>query len=173
MNTPHPPPDRPDQAVKAKALAGWLSLLFVAAVLWPIRENWQRRPTDSFPLSHYPMFSENRRGKATVTYLVGVDRRGKQHFLSYRHAGTGGFNQVRKLIRKRSVKDPRGLCQQVAKAVARRQREPDARVDTIKIVRGRFAFKPFFAGNQAPVRAEELCTCLVDRTGSGPNPNHP
>jgi len=41
--------------------ASVFGLSLLAAVLWPLRENWRAARRDSFPLSYYPMFSARRR----------------------------------------------------------------------------------------------------------------
>ncbi len=40
----------------AKWIAGGLSVLMIALVLWPIVENWREQPQDSYPLSYYRKF---------------------------------------------------------------------------------------------------------------------
>jgi hypothetical protein len=143
--------------------ASVVSALLLLLVLAPVARNWQRKPKDDFPLSHYPMFSKDRQGKASVTYLLGIDRAGNRHFISYHLAGTGGFNQVRKQIGKRSRREPQALCRQVAAAVARRRRGPESMLDTVKVVEGHFAFDRFFAGDEMPQREQALCACPVER----------
>jgi hypothetical protein len=144
-------------------LIALLSTALLGLVLWPLQENWDATPTDAFPFSYYPMFSEDRRGRATVTYLEGLDERGQAHFIDYRRAGTGGMNQVRKLIAKRAKKDPNKLCRRVAASVARQTRGPEVRFDSVRIVRSQFVFDRFFRGDPAPRRRQVLCSCPVQR----------
>ncbi|MBC8154533.1 MAG: hypothetical protein H7Z72_16640 [Bacteroidetes bacterium] len=144
-------------------LAALCSLLMMGAVIWPISQNWARKPKDGFPLSHYPMFAKNRNDKATLTYLLGIDRRGNRHFVSYTHAGTGGMNQVRKTINKRALKNPKALCDKVARSVARSSTAPDVLLDSIRIVKGNFQLSTFFGGNQTPARSKAYCGCAVPR----------
>ena len=142
-------------------LAVGLSLLLITLAIWPVRQNWTAKPKDSFPLSHYPMFSKDRGGKAEMTYLLGVDGMGKRRYLPYALAGTGGMNQVRKLILKRAKKDPVSLCQSVAKAVAR-SKDLAGSVRMVKIVESEFVFDRFFAGDQTPENTRILCSCAVN-----------
>ncbi len=136
----------------------------ILLIVWPVRHNWTRKPVDSFPLSYYPMFSHDRGGKADMTYLLGVAADGKRRYLPYQLAGTGGMNQVRKVIAKRAKKDPAGLCRAVAEAIARGERSlPD--VQTVKVVRSQFSFDQFFAGDQTPKTSTVLCSCNVTREG--------
>jgi hypothetical protein len=165
----HLPPDENSgktarQMGRQKLLAVLLSLLMMATVLLPVTENWQHKPADSFPLSYYPMFSQARNGKTSLTYLVGVDKEGNTHRISYHRAGTGGFNQVRKQIAKRASRNPQKLCKDIAFAVANRNKKPEILIDTVKIVKGSFAFDRFFAaGEQTPERRKEICACAVER----------
>lgn len=138
-------------------------MLLLLAVLWPIGQNWAEKPRDSFPLSHYPMFSHERQGKADITYLVGVTATGHRRYLPYELAGTGGMNQVRKTIAKRAKKDPAGLCRAVAAALTRH--EELRAVRTVKILRSEFRFDRFFAGDETPVRSTALCACEVLTNG--------
>ncbi len=146
----------------SERLATGLSLLMILAVVWPVHSNWVRKPQDSFPLSHYPMFSHDRQGKADMTYLIGVAADGKRQYLPYTLVGTGGMNQVRKTIAKRAKKDPAALCQKVAKALARESALAST-IQTVKVVRSEFGFDRFFAGDQTPTRSTVLCSCAVKR----------
>jgi len=107
--------DRTDKIIFYAASAALLG-----AVITPVRQNWRPVPRDGFPLSYYPMFSARRRRTGTVTHLVGVDADGRSRVLHYRHAGTGGLNQVRRQIR-RSVTEDRAdaLAERAAGSVAR------------------------------------------------------
>lgn len=142
--------------------AALLSLLMLLAVVAPICLNWVKKPNDSFPLSHYPMFSHERQGKAQLTHLVGVGVDGTRQYLPYQLAGTGGMNQVRKVIAKRAKKDPDGLCQTVAQAIAQDTLSWQ-QTQTVKVVRSEFLFDRFFAGDQTPQSSAVLCSCAVKR----------
>ena len=100
--------------------ASVFGLSLLAAVLWPLRENWRAARRDSFPLSYYPMFSARRRKRVRVTHLVGFDARGGRHLLPCRHVASGGLSQVRKQIR-RTVEagEAETLCAALAARLAR------------------------------------------------------
>ncbi|MCP1386506.1 hypothetical protein [Runella salmonicolor] len=146
--------------VGAKLIAVACTVGLLLVILWPVRLNWQKSPKDNFPLTHYPMFSQMREGKVTMTYLVGVQQDQRRVYLSYQLAGTGGMNQVRKLIRKRADKNPEKLCQQVAAQVARKSEYRG--VEKVKILKSSFIFDTFFNGDTIPQKNEVLCTCNVN-----------
>ena len=89
--------EKPISWCGGKTVATAISLFMLAIVFSPIKEHF-REPRDDFPLSHYPMFTKRRDGDVTVTFLVGMDDKGRQYPIKYTYAGTGGFNQVRKQI---------------------------------------------------------------------------
>lgn len=142
--------------------AAWISAVAIATVLWPIADNLRADPVDGFPLTHYPMFTADRGRTMTVTYLVGVDDEGAKRPLTYRLAGTGGLNQVRKQIR-RLVLDDRAdeLCQQVASRVARRTGASYRRLRAVNVVSGRYDFRSYFRGDTEPEREEVHAACAV------------
>ncbi len=149
-----------------KAPAVVLSLLAVCAVLWPIAENWKQKPNDSFPLSYYPMFSKSRGESTQLSYLVGIDDRGTEHVIRYTYAGTGGFNQVRKQIRK-GVHQGNGeqICRRVASRIARKNSGPLSAVKTVFLVTGTFRLDQYFAGNTRPESVSIEAFCDVNRPG--------
>src|SRR5262245_51676966 len=106
---------------RRKLLTLCFSLAMIGAVLLPIRENFNRRPEDNFPLSYYPMFSTKRTPIETFYYVVGFDADGKRHFIRHTVIGDGGGNQVRRQLRKivNAGRAPE-LAQQVAARVAQR-----------------------------------------------------
>ena len=82
-----------------------ISLIVLAIVMSPIMENWAKKPKDSFPLSYYPMFSKKRDTTYGVYHVVGYDSTETRIDIPYRMVGTGGFNQVRRQIKKARKKD--------------------------------------------------------------------
>ncbi len=149
---------------ESKNFARALSLLAVGAVLWPITWNWRKKPGDSFPLSHYPMFSAKRRKKVQVFYAVGLDKSGGRYQLPYTYAGTGGLNQVRKQIR---IAVQRGnaedLCRRVTARVAREKSGKFDKVETVKVVTGTYRLSDYFSGNKEPFSEEVHATMAVER----------
>lgn len=140
-----------------RGLAAGLSVLLLAAVLWPARLNWRARPKDSFPLSYYPMFSARRRERVRLLHVDGLDARGRRYPIPYRHLGSGGLNQVRRQLGA-TVRAGRGeaLCQDVATRLARRPDGPLGAVVTVQILSGRYAWDTFFSGDPAPLK-ERVC----------------
>lgn len=156
--------DRGTSWVGNKRLAGGLTLLTVAALLRPIAEHRREFPMDSFPLSHYPMFSLKRSKRARVTYLVGIDARGKQRRLPYLCAGVGGLNQVRRQIN-RAVREgwAERLCETVAASPMLRREGAFADVVEVRIVAGEYRLADYFKGNKAPLSERVYAACLVRR----------
>ncbi len=149
-----------DPDAGAKALAAAFSGVVVAAVLRPALENWRQEPRDSFPLSYYPMFSARRRELVRVTYLLGVEADGTQRHLSYRLAGPGGLNQVRRQLN-RLVR--RGRADSVARAVshrlaARPETEREGVVE-VRVVTGTFRLDDYFGGDRRPVSERVRAIC--------------
>ncbi len=148
----------------AKWFAAGLSVALLCAVLLPLKENWSAKPQDSFPLSHFPMFTDRRGETYEVTYLVGLDASGNQRKIRHTYAGTGGFNQVRRQIRKTVRKGGAAdLCQSVAARVARVKRGELAEVNQVRVVTGEYRLNAFFAGDKTPVAEETHAVCNVER----------
>lgn len=173
MSTPrnsHPPPvpSTPSDEAAAldarteRVLAVSFSLLLLVLVLSPITENWEGSPDDGFPLSYYPMFTTDRDGDQRVTFLAGTDAAGQRHLLSYTLAGTGGFNQVRRQIRKRAREDADELCAAVAAEIVREDDDVHAGLTEVHVIRGRFLFDDYFAGNKEPVSENVYATCAIN-----------
>jgi hypothetical protein len=148
----------------SKNFARAMSLLTVGAVIWPITWNWREKPGDSFPLSHYPMFSAKRRKKVKVFYALGLDKSGGRYQLPYTFAGTGGLNQVRKQIR---IAVQRGnaedLCRTVTKKVSRDKSGKFDRIETVKVVTGTYRLSDYFSGDKEPFSEEVHAAMTVER----------
>ena len=152
---------------KGKLLPALFSLLLVALVFSPIVENWRSKPTDGFPLSHFPMFTSKRDETASITHLVGLDADGNRYVIPHRFAGTGGMNQVRKQISK-SARDEEAapkLCQAVAEKVAQRRGARYSKIDKVMVVTGEYNLNEYFAGAKNPVKEKIRVTCDVPRNG--------
>jgi hypothetical protein len=114
-------------------------------------------------LSYYPMFTDSRTNEYTVTHLVGIDHRGKERILPYWLAGRGGFNQVRRQIRKwvRNGEATRlGLV--VAWRVAQRDDGFFREVVAVEVVTGVYRLDAYFLGNTEPVRREVHARVAVE-----------
>src|SRR5262245_18946920 len=99
-NAPPIPSEAAPLFEAGKYRAALLSMALIGAVLWPLHENWQSKPKDSFPLSYYPMFSNRRDVVETFYYVLGIDAEGKRYQIPYKMIGEGGSNQVRRQLRK-------------------------------------------------------------------------
>jgi len=155
--------------VQEKALAGAASLLTVCAVLWPVVQNWRKKPKDNFPLSHYPMFSAKRPKSASFTYLVGLGAGGKRHLLPHTYVGAGGLNQVRKHIRKAVVGGKADeLVRLVAASLALDVEERFSSVVTVQVVTGKYRLQDYFAGKRTPAREVVHASCPVERGHRAP-----
>lgn len=150
--------------LRGKGFAGGLSALTIGAVLWPVTQNWRKEPRDGFPLSYYPMFSARRSKIASVTYLVGLDSRGRRLLLPYAYAGTGGLNQVRRQIN-RIVREGGAdkLCRIVALKVALEKETSLVGVVTVQVVTGRYRLADYFAGAKDPVSERVHASRPVER----------
>lgn len=139
--------------IESHAAAGAFSAALLAAVLWPVRENWRAEKKDSFPLSYYPMFSVRRRRRVSVTHLVGFDAGGGRHLLPYTYAGGGGLNQVRKQISRRvEGGGAEELCRLVARETAGRRAASLPPLVSVSVVTCEYRLEAWFAGQREPVR---------------------
>ena len=136
------------------------SLLVCLAVLWPITENWQPKPQDDFPLSYYPMFSHRRDSTYRTYYLLGYDAQGTRHLLHYAYAGSGGFNQARRRIRKQARRGKgEALLERVAARWAKRAGADAPKLTRLVLARGEFHLERFFLENQrAPLQEDVMAT---------------
>ena len=149
------------RAARGKWLAGAFSLAMLATVSWPVVENWKAAPRDSFPLSYYRMFSEDRADRQRLTYLVGLDDRGGRYLIPYQFAGTGGMNQVRRQINRRVEQGGAvELCRSVASRLRRSLRRPPG-VDAVEVITGTFRMSTYFSGNRAPLEENVRARCAV------------
>jgi len=157
-------PLRSRRAPLQKGLAGLFGFLLMGATVAPVEQNWRPHPRDNFPFSYYPMFSEKRGEIYAVSYMVGLDGQGNRTLISYRFAGSGGFNQTRRQINKLIREDEADmLCQAVAEKVAREDAPPYSAIVTVRIVTGRFKFADYFGGNKAPLKERAHASCQVER----------
>lgn len=147
---PHAPPTAsiPDGPL-TRVLAGALAAALLGAVSLPIRR--YARPEDevrdSFPFSHYPMFSATRKSHYWVTHLLGVKQDGTVAPLHYSYLGTGGLNAVRRQVRRRVADgDGQVIADRVAARIASRDRVQDRDVVRVHVVRGRYLVAPFMEG---------------------------
>jgi hypothetical protein len=133
-------------AVADTCLPLGLALGLTGLVLAPLRRLWQEAPRDSFPFSHYPMFSRARGSELEVVHLVGIGPDGSRRPLPHTLAGPGGMNQQRKQIARtvRRGKAP-GLASRVARRVARRPGLDD--LTAVEAVTSTVGLANWFAGD--------------------------
>jgi hypothetical protein len=163
-NNPTRTYDTPRWFQTRKRLAIVLSLLMIGATVSPIVENWREKPQDNFPLSYYPMFTKKRSEKQRITHIVGLNPQSERHMISYKYAGTGGLNQVRKQIAE-TVRNGHAahLCQAVASRIADAKGTRWQEVMTIRIVTGSYRLADYFSGNKMPASEAIHATCAVER----------
>ena len=138
-------PDTP----ATRTIAGVLTVALLGSILAPARKLGpdQGRVRDSFPFSHYPMFSARRKEHYWVTHLLGITADGQQRPLHYSYAGTGGLNAVRRQLRRR-VNDGEGkrLARRAARRIASREHAEDRDIVEVHVVKGRYLIEPFMRG---------------------------
>jgi len=148
-----------------KLWASLLSLALVGAVLWPIHQDWQPKPHDSFPLSYFPMFSARRKAVESFYYLVGRDENGVRCLVPYLLIGLAGENQTRRQIDK-IVREHRAteLARSVARRLAGETEAPWSHIATVAVVRGSYLVDDYFHGRKGPVSERTLASCPVTRS---------
>lgn len=151
------PPERPPVR-EGKPFALGFSAALIAAVLWPVRENWREEPRD--PLSYYPMFTAKRRRRVRETYLLGRTADGGRRALHYRLAGSGGLNLSRRQMRRMAGAD-RGeeVCRLAARNIVKRDVHRD--VVRVQLVTGQYVLKEYFSGNREPLKERVRAECDV------------
>lgn len=144
-----------------RRIAAGFSLLLLLVVLSPVRHNWSPEPRDDFPLSYYPMFSFQRGRTVRVSHLEGVDARGNAVIVPYRFLSDGGFNYMRKFIRRGiSVGAAGALCERAASNLAKSADPAYAEVVMVRVVTGEYLLQSFYEG-----RVEADATTVHARCG--------
>ncbi len=149
----------------SKSIAGLFSIVLLAVIAWPIRENWRAKPKDDFPLSYYPMFSHKREPNHSLPYFVGYDVANNRYPISYQYCGNGGFNQVRRQINKKVRRGEHDkLTQKVAKRLGRCKEAPYNQLVRVELVTGTYHLESYFTtGNKAPLTEETLSSQRIAR----------
>ncbi|MFE7605001.1 hypothetical protein ACFU1Q_07530 [Brachybacterium paraconglomeratum] len=156
-------PDTPTTRLLAGLLAGAL----LTAVALPARHfAAEGEVRDSFPFSHYPMFSARRSAHYRVAHLLGIDADGTSRPLHYSYLGTGGLNAVRRQVRRR-VRDGDGqlLAEHAAALLAVRDRAEDRGILEVRMVRGRYHLESYLRGSDG-----EDFTQKIELVGAAPVP---
>ncbi len=148
--------------IRNKNYAFFFSLVILVAILWPIRQNWQPKPKDDFPLSYFPMFSYKRGATYKVNYLIGYDAQGNRYCIPYRFAGSGGFNQVRRQINKKVKRGKaNAVLDKVKEQLAKSQEVPYVHLTRIALVTGEYHLDKYFLNNHKTPLYEEV---LAEKT---------
>jgi hypothetical protein len=151
----------------AKFLATILGLAIIAAVFSPVVQNWRPQPTDSFPFSYYPMFTDTgiRNDAHSETYLIGLDTHGTRYTIHYSYAAPGGrLVRVRGFIQRmvrRGQADQ--LCRSASTEIARRNASRLRPVTTLRVVTGTYNLSQYLAGNKTPLAEQVLAVCDIRR----------
>jgi hypothetical protein len=151
-----------------KKMATLWSALLLLAILSPFGEYFKKRRADSFPLSFYPMFANQRPEIESITYMIGLDAKGERHRIPYRYYFSGGLNQAREQLRnvvKLGEKRQRDVCLRVAKKIRaeRKSNGPLAKVETIQIMSGEYRLDKYFGERDfQPQREDVRMECRVD-----------
>lgn len=151
-----------------RLLAALLSAALLSAVALPLRRLGRREEEvrDSFPFSHYPMFSATRKSHYWVTHLLGIEAGGGARPLHYSYLGSGGLNAVRRQVRRRVKEgDSQLLADHAAALIASRDRIVDRTVVRVHVVRGRYLVDPFMRGAE---RADFTTKLKVSGTANVP-----
>jgi len=139
----------------------------VLAVLSPAHVSFSDDRTDSFPLSWYPMFRGVRPAVEQPVYVIGLGDDGTRYKVHYRHWAVGGFNQSRRQLAHLVEQGPERLqraCEDIAVRIAERRRGWRTRVDTVRVVRGRYSRDNYFVrGIHDPMEERALAECAVTR----------
>lgn len=171
MRTSHPRTP-PSHALQRSDVAGLLATTaFAAVLLAPLRHyvgpsarvQREKNERDSFPLSTYPMFSADRAGRIVVPHVIGETLDGDRINLHYRLFGTGGLNQVRKQVA-RAVRTGRAdeVAQTYADAIHARGNPQE--IAEVLVVRSRFLFTDYFAGDRSPFAENIHARCAPGGT---------
>ncbi|TPN83002.1 hypothetical protein [Aquimarina algicola] len=134
------------------------SVVVLGLLLSPVIQNWVNKPKDNFPLSYYPMFSMKRGVTYGVYHLVGYDEAQNRYHIPYRLTGTGGFNQVRRQIKKAARSENAAeFTKQVAQKIAKKKKEPYTKINRVELVRGYYHLENYFLKKDTlPVREKKI-----------------
>ncbi|WBL18745.1 hypothetical protein [Citricoccus sp. NR2] len=171
--TPPPGPAASTTPQRSDVAGLLATAAFAAALLSPLRHyvgpqkkvQRDKNKHDSFPISTYPMFSADRAGRIVVPHVVGETADGERINLSYRLYGTGGLNQVRKQVA-RAVRQGHAdtVAQNYADAL-HRYGNPEE-ISEVLVVRSRFIFSDYFAGDRRPFAENVHARCAPGGTAT-------
>jgi hypothetical protein len=151
--------------LNSKGFAMFFSLMVTGAVLFPITENFKKKPQDNFPLSYYPMFSHKRDKDYALSYVVGYDMTGARHQVPYRYIGSGGFNQVRRQVN-RYVREetPEKIAKRTCKRLSRCDEAPYNNLVRVEVITGIYNMDNYFInGDTKPLSEKVLCSQQIEK----------
>ena len=154
-----------------KTWAVLFSVGLSVAVLQPIRRHLPidgaGAVADSFPLSHFSMFSRARPALEPGTYVIALEGDGTRHFVRYTHWATGGWNQGRAQVhryKKGKAGGPEALCALVAASLGERTSGWQAAATEVRMVWGEYDPERWFTeDDKLPVNERTLAACPVPR----------
>lgn len=137
-------------------------LVAVLAVLVVVAPALRSPPSDSFPLSDYPMFTTDRGRRAPIATAVGVAHDGTLVRLSPELIGGTDEVILAGATVSRAVasggSEPGDLCQEVAERVRASGRDDVARVEVRTELHDVVAF---FSDSRDPISVDEHASCEV------------
>jgi hypothetical protein len=142
---------------------GWsvfVSLALVCAVLYPLQTDPQR---DSFPLSTYPMFTNQNPPGVAIDHVVGVGDGHSQAIPPGLVAG-GEVLQAKAAITAQLTRGRPGavaLCRDVAQRVARD--EDFAWVQQLEVRSDSYQVLGYFSSTRRPLKSNVHARCKVER----------
>jgi len=140
--------------------ASFVSVVVLVLVASPVIQNWHKEPQDGFPLSYFPMFTTDRKGRTTLIHPVGLLADGAVEDLPYTVAGRGGMNKVRRQINRR-VRDGDAdeLCERIARTVRDRGKK---KYIAVGLVEDLYEFERWFAHDRTPTSREWIARRALD-----------
>ena len=151
-----------------KAGAVLASLIVLLLVFSPVTQNWEKKPEDGFPLSYYPMFAKARDASEHIYHFVGFDAAGKRYDIPYDMVGAGGFNQIRRQIRKRCRSgEGAALIRKVGRRIAGSGKAPYDELVELRLIRGTYATEKYLLDNaRLPHKEKIYATHKISRHDS-------
>ncbi len=138
----------------------WLSSVgLLALMLWPAIRN-----EDGFPLSNYPMFSNNRPRRVTVFHVVGFDSQDRGMPLPPRFLGTDEIMQAFQTARLATQAGParaHAFCEQVGTHVRTRAEKPWVHLQRLELRSDTFDAVDYWQGNRTLLASHVFARCPV------------
>jgi hypothetical protein len=148
-----------------KLSAAFFSIALIGAMLSAVVQNWQARPRDSFPLSYFPMFTNQIDDLQTEHYVVGRDAQGRRYAIHYNNIAPGGSmprvrTETRAMVRRGQSAE---LCQRASARIAERNPRALRSVVSLEVMTGTFSLSEYLNGYKIPRSETVQATCAVAR----------